>query len=32
MTVMRTILNLSEASRREVGLETLRAASNAAQN
>jgi len=28
---MRAILNLSEATRREVGLEALRAASNAAQ-
>ena len=31
MAVMRTILNLSKATRREVGLEALRAASNAAQ-
>ena len=31
MTVMRANLNLSEATRRGVGLEALRAASNAAQ-
>ncbi len=31
MTVMRTILNLSEPTRREVGLEAQRATSNAAQ-
>ncbi len=31
MIVMRAILNLGEATRREVGLEALRAASNAAQ-
>ncbi len=31
MTVMRAILNLSKATRREVGLEALRAASNASQ-
>jgi len=31
MTVMRASLNLSKATRREVGLEALRAASNAAQ-
>jgi hypothetical protein len=31
MTVMRAILDLSEATRGEVGLEALRAASNAAQ-
>ncbi len=31
MSVMRAILNLSKATRREVGLEALRAASNAAQ-